>query len=245
MKVMSLLPSSPARIAAALALLSGVTAFAEDPTFVLPPETQRDMGSGYEKAHAKTLALLSDPTSNSKVLGFDIDTDVNRDGVIDESDAGWREFTPPGCVMKVGEGVPMRMRIISHFPYYPGTAVARLEVCGINRDNPRGEFASVEEEIQHTGHVIIWSDEHKSHKILDSADPKMRVIEWTIRPGYVIPAHTGVPNRVFVEAVGPSGKYAGDVRIMATISSVPAEKGQPAYHFRTSFDHILFTILRK
>jgi len=245
MKALSLIHPSSARIAAVFALLSGVTLFAEDPLYKLPPETQRDMGSGYEKKHETALRLLSEPGSNVQALGFDIDTDVNRDGVIDYADQRWHEYTPPGCVLKVGETTPIKMRIFSHIPYYPGSAVARLEVCGINRENPRGEFASLDEEIHNTGHVIIWTDAQKSHKLLDSADPKMRVVEWIIRPGYILPEHTGVPNTVYLEAVGHSGKYAGDVRVMSTIAPLPAAKGETSYHFMVSENHILFTVLAK
>ncbi len=245
MKALSPICPSPARIAAVLALLSSMTVVAEDPLLRLPPETQRDMGSGYEKKHEANLRLLSDPTSNVKALGFDIKTDLNHDGVIDATAGGWREYTPPGMVMAVGETTPIRLRIFSHFPYYPGSAVARLEVCGINRDNPTGEFASLDEEIKNTGHVIIWADAGKTHKLLDSADPKMRVVEWTIRPGYIVPSHTGVPGMVYLEAVGASGKYAGDVRVMSTIAPLPAGPGEKAFHFQVAADHILYTILKK
>ena len=245
MKALSPISLSPARIAVMLALLSSMTVVAEDPLFRLPPETQRDMGSGFEKKHQMALKLLAEPSSNTKVLGFDIKVDINHDGIIDAADGGWQEYTPPGMVMSVGEISPIRMRIFSHLPYYPGNAVARLEVCGVNRDNASGEFASLDEEIKSTGHVIVWADEAKTHKLLDSADPKMRVVEWTIRPGYIIPSRTGVPSMVYLEAVGASGKHAGDVRVMSSIAPLPAAAGEKPYHFRVAEDHILFTLLKK
>jgi len=237
---------SSARAAAVLALLSGVTAFAGTPPaddpFKLPPETQRDMGSGFERAHDEVLRVLADPNANPKVFKFDIDADINHDGVIDDYDGGWLEYTPPGMVMKVGETTKVRVTVASRYPFYPGNAIARLSLAGINRGNPTGEFSSIEEEIKSTGHLIVWSDASKSHKLLDSADPSKRVVEWIIHPGYMLPEHTGVPTSVYVEAVGASGQYAGDVRLMAMISPQPAGPGERSFKFRVSEDHILFTV---
>ena len=233
---------SSARVAAVLALLSGVTAFAGDPVFKMPSETQRDMGAGFERRHDEIMRLLADPNANAKIFKFDIDMDINHDGVINEADGGWLEDTPPGMVMKVGELSQVRVTLSSHFAYYPGNAVARLSLAGINRGNPTGEFASLEEEIKNTGHLIVWSDASKKHKVLDSADPAKRTVEWIIHPGYVLPDHTGIPTSLYVEAVGVSGQYTGDVRLMAVISPLPATDGGPSYKFRVGQDHILFTV---
>lgn len=245
---------SSARVAAVLALLSGVTAIAGSPTggagtggdyssFKMPIETQRDMGAGFERQREEVLRLLSDPNANAKIFKFDIDTDINHDGVINDSDNGWMEATPPGMMMRVGQTAQVRVTLFSHFPYFPGSAVARLSLAGINRGNPTGDFASLEEEIHNTGHVIVWSDASKSRKLLDSSDPARRVVEWIIHPGFVLPDHTGVPNNVYVEAVGPSGQYAGDVRLMAVISPLEVPN-EPFYKFRVAEDHILFTVTR-
>ncbi|MDB6075400.1 MAG: hypothetical protein JWO89_3040 [Verrucomicrobiaceae bacterium] len=240
---------SSARVAAVLALLSGVTAFAGspsggaggDPTFRMPAETQRDMGAGFERLHEEALRLLSDPNANAKIFKFDIDADINHDGIINDSDNGWMEATPPGMVLRVGEKAQVRVTLFSHFPYFPGSAVARLSLAGINRGTPTGEFASFEEEVHNTAHIIVWSDASKSRKLLDSADAGKRVVEWIIHPGYVLPDHTGVPTNVYVEAVSPSGQYAGDVRLMAVITPLEVPN-LPFYKFRVSEDHLLFTV---
>jgi len=240
------LTSSSARVAAVLALLSGVTAFAGDSSpadpFKLPPETQRDMGSGFERAHDEVMRVLADPNANPKVFKFDLDADINHDGVIDDYDGGWLEYTPPGMVMKVGETTRVRVTVASRYPFYPGNAVARLSVAGINRGTPTGEFSSLEEEISNTGHLKVYTDASKTHLLLDSSNPSKRVVEWIIHPGYMLPEHTGVPTSLYVEAVGASGQYAGDVRLMGVISPQPAGPGERSFKFRVSEDHILFTV---
>jgi hypothetical protein len=148
--------------------------------------------------------------------------------------------------MVTGEMQRLRLRLSTYFPYFPGNATARLEVCGINRDNQKGEFASIEEEMAATGRIIVWEDKSKKRKLLDSANASMRTVEWMIQPGYIIPGRTGIPTELFVEAVHPSGKYTGDVRLLATLSpAAPASPDIPKVKFRSTFDHILFTILPK
>jgi hypothetical protein len=61
-----------------------------------------------------------------------------------------------------------------------------------------------------------------------------------------------IPRTVYVEGVRPSGAYLGDMRLLATVShrekgeapnQDPARAQNPTLkRFRTSFDHILFTI---
>ena len=239
---------SSARVAAVLALLSGVTAFAGDSAgggeqpFKLPPETQRDMGSGYEHRMEEVLRILADPNANAKVFKFDLDADLNRDGVINEYDNGWLEYTPPGMVLKVGESTPVRVTLASHYAYYPGSAVARLSVAGINRAVPTGEFASLEDEIKNSGHIVVYTDSSKKKKLLDSADPAKRVVEWIIHPGFLLPGHSGIPSSVYVEATKPSGEFSGDIRLMAQIAPLPPGPGEKTYRFRPSEDHILFTV---
>lgn len=244
---------TPVRVAAVLALLSGVAAYAGEGSakaggsldgkpFVCPPETQRDMGAGYERLHEEAMRILSDPNANAKVFKFDLDTDINHDGRIDEYDNGWLEYTPPGMVMKVGTTAQVHVTVSCRFPFYPGSAVARLSVAGINRGIPTGEFASLDEEIHSTAHVIVWADAGKTHKLLDSADPGKRIVEWIVHPGYQIPGHSGVPNNVYVEAISPSGQFVGDVRLMGTMEPLPPAPGEKGYNFRASEDHILFTV---
>ena len=237
-----------ARVAAVLALLSSVPVFAGDgaPTsgqsFKLPPETQRDMGSGYERRMDEMLRVFSDPNSNAKVFKFDLDADINKDGVINEYDNGWLEYTPPGMVLKVGETTQVRVSLASHYPYYPGHAVARLSVAGINRAVPTGDFASLEDEIKNSGHIVVYTDASKKHKLLDSADPSKRVVEWTINPGFLLPGHSGIPTSVYVEGTRASGQFPGDIRLMAQISPLPPGPGEKTYKFRSVEDHILFTV---
>ncbi len=236
------------RVAAVLALLSGVSYAGEGSggldgkPFVLPSETQRDMGAGFERAHDEVMRILSDPNANAKVWKFDLDTDINHDGFINENDSGWMEYTPPGMVMKVGTTAQVHVTLSCRYPFYPGSAVARLSVAGINRGNPTGEFASLDEEIHSTAHVIVWADAGKTHKLLDSADPAKRVVEWIVHPGYQLPEHSGVPTNVYVEALSPSGQFMGDIRLMGTMAPLPPAPGEKAYNFRVSEDHILFTV---
>lgn len=240
------IPGKLVTVATFVVFLGGAAALlqADNPKFVLPRETDRDLEAGFEAAHAELIRGYQD--ANRKVFKFDIDCDTNRDGVIGEDDNGWLESTPPGFVMEQGEVQRVRLRLSSYFPYFPGTAVARLEVCGINRDNQQGVFASLEEEMNATGRIIVWEDSSKKKKILDSANPSMRVVEWTILPGYIIPGRTGIPSALYVEAARPSGKYTGDVRLLATLAPAPpASEDIPKVKFRSTHDHILFTILPK
>ena len=240
------IPAKFVLVATFAVLLGGTAALlhADNPKFVLPRETDRDLEAGFEAAHAELIKGYQD--SNRKVFKFDIDCDSNRDGVIGEDDNGWLESTPPGFVMVAGEMQRLRLRLSTYFPYFPGNATARLEVCGINRDNQKGEFASIEEEIGATGRIIVWEDKSKKRKLLDSANASMRTVEWMIQPGYIIPGRTGLPTELFVEAVRPSGKYTGDLRLLATLfPAPPASPDIPNVKFRSTFDHILFTILPK
>ena len=217
---------------------------AEEARFELPPETDLDLNSGYALKYENLLKALRNGTNS--LFRCTIDLDGDRNGVIDERDPSWMEYTPPGQVMTLGSVEPMAISITSGFPFSPVGAEFTLEVTGINRAVKSGRFNSIQEELNSAGRVIVWSDQSKKTKLLDSADPQRRVHRWKIMPGYVVPGKSGVPSRVYIEATGLSGKYAGDVRLLAAVSPLPVEKNEkPEYTFLPRFDHVLITVVAK
>jgi hypothetical protein len=217
---------------------------AEDGKFDLPPETQLDLNSGFVKKYKEMMQDLKHTTR--RFFKFDLDADINHDGAINDDDSGWLEDTPPGLVIMNGTGATARLRLTSSFPYFPGRAALTLDLRGINRASDTGEFGSFEEEVKSTGHVIVWADNTKKKKLLDTMDPNKRVIRWFLEPGAVLPGKVGVPESIYIEATGISGKYAGDIRLMSSVEPAPEADGkEPEIKFLPAFDHLLITVVPK
>ena len=226
----------------------------------LPPQqsssTRMDIPGDFHKYYGQQVNQWND--SERKVAKIDLDMDLNYDGCIDNSDpadGGGFETTPPGCMIGVGEMTKCVIRVLPYRVDMDGEVVVTLEIAGINRGDASGEFASFEQETASVGHVRVWRDKDRKELLLDSSDPNRRFVEWF--PHY----HTypynmpnEVPRTVFVEGVGASPKYLGDLRLLCTVSQrAPGTKREQYMEtrkkllksFRTTFDHILLTITKK
>jgi hypothetical protein len=223
-------------------IASACTLQAQQPQLQVPRETERDLHAGFADKIAESIRNFQDP--NRKVFKFDLDADINRDGIIDDEDNGWMEITPPGLVLKPGDLERARLRLWSRFPYFPGEAIARMEIAGINRDNEKGEFSSLEEEMASTAHIIIWADKNKKVTLVDSRDPAKRAVEWHFTSGYIVQSRMGIPKDIYIEAVSPSGKYVGDVRVVVSVQPAKSTTGAPSAKFYPGFDHMLFTVTK-
>ncbi|MCB1078091.1 MAG: hypothetical protein KDM64_09725 [Verrucomicrobiae bacterium] len=193
----------------------------------------------------------------------------------DPADNGAFESTPPGVMLGEGELTKVLIRITPYRIDYKGEVVLTLEVAGINRAAKSGQFDSFEEETAATGHIKVWKDASRRELLLDSADPEKRYYEWyaedTVYPANL----PGVfPRFVYVEGVSVAGSakglsakevisgkgvaeggyYSGDLRLLATIShrepgaereSYPEYRKRFLKSYRTTFDHILFTVLEQ
>ena len=198
-----------------------------------------------------------------------MDADMNQDGVLsntDPADNGSFESTPPGVVLGKGEMTRFVIRLIPYRVDFDGEVVVTLEVEGINRGDRSGEYASLDEEIANSGHIRVWRNKDKKDLLLDSRDPAKRVVEFTTDyKTYPYNLPLAVPRFVYVEGVTESPRFSGDVRLLVTVSH--RAKGEPSYaqtsgkgvaqpvvdsgpkkvgikSFRTSFDHILLTVVK-
>lgn len=193
----------------------------------------------------------------------------------DPADNGAFEATPPGLVVGEGELTKILIRFSPYRINFKGEVVLGLEVAGVNRAIQSGQFDSFEEEISSTGRIRVWADPQRTQLLLDSADPEKRYYEWVVDDQAYPANLPGVyPRLVYVEgvsvagAIGPNGKsvivsekggmpplgYAGDLRLLMTVSHREAGGSRENYGeyrkkalkaFRTSFDHILFTVRKQ
>lgn len=159
------------------------------------------------------------------------------------------------------------LRIRPYHLDFKGRAVVSIQVDGINRGVKSGLFESFEEETANVGHIKVWQDAARTKLILDSRDPNRRVFEWTIDDSkYPANVPDIVPRGLYVEGVGKSGQYTGDVRLLLMVQHrVPGEavpedpksglspkggmvqegrttKSETFKRFATSYDHILLTV---
>jgi hypothetical protein len=217
-------------------------------------ETLEDLPSDYHKYFGQKLNRYRD--LNRRIAKLDLDADLNMDGIIqqgDPRDSGAFESTPPGLIIGVGEMTKIVVDVIPYRIDFDGDVVVGFEVSGINRAVAEGVFSSFDEEQRAVGRIRVWADGNKKQLLLDSADPAKRLVEFSVEAmRYPANLPNAIPRTVYVEGVRPSGAYMGDMRLLATISH--REKGQapnqdpartqnpPLKRFRTSFDHILFTI---
>ena len=216
-------------------------------------ETEMDLPAGFHRFYGQRINQWSD--SERRIAKLDIDGDMNYDGTIDNDDPadnGAFEATPPGLVIGEGELTRVMVRVSPYRVDFTGEIVVTLEIEGINRALRSGQFASLADEVASTGRVKVWRDAERTELLLDSADQDRRVYEWVV-DDQVWPTNLpGVyPRVVYVEGISESKGYPGDLRLLATISHRPKggnRENYPALRksllsaYRTSFDHILFTV---
>lgn len=235
-----------------------------------PPalQTNRDIPSDFHKYFGQRVNGWRD--RERQIAKLDMDADMNHDGTIsnvDPADNGAFEATPPGMILGVKEMTRVIIRLIPYRIDFDGEVVVTLEVEGINRSAKSGEFASLDEELASMGHIRVWRDATKKDLLLDSRDPAKRVVEFATQyKTYPYNLPLEVPRFVFVEGVSTSPIHTGDIRLLVTcshraigepayaelsgksgksgkIAEPAAEEKQPIFKsFRTSFDHILFTV---
>ena len=216
-------------------------------------ETSRDLPGDFHKYYGQRVNYYKD--AERKIAKLDLDADMNYDGKIDNDDPadnGAFQQTPPGLVLGVGEMSKFILRLNPYRVDFRGEAVVTLEVAGINRGHKSGGFDSLESELASVGQVRIWSDASKSQLLVDSRDPGKRFHEWVLDDSKYPANIPGlVPRTFYVEGVGASGEYLGDVRILVTVShrdtggsrtGFAASRKKLFKRFRTSFDHILVTV---
>lgn len=257
----------------------GFAAHAGDDKTVSPVEpqplilqTQKDIPADYHKYFGQRGNTWRNRAQ--KIAKFDLDSDINANGIIsndDPADGGRFEGTPPGLILGEKEMTRVLLRLSPYRINFNGEIVVTLELEGINRQDPSGEFNSLEEEIASTGHVRVWLDNQRKKLLLDSRDPAKRVVEFvTSYKNFPYNLPIEVPRLVYVEGVKASPIFAGDVRLLGTIAHrspdgewddvkyaemtsaknpvepVPATAKKTPFFgvkgFRTSFDHILMTV---
>jgi hypothetical protein len=239
-------------------LLAGEDGYAKGGGVVTPTprgaETQMDLPGSFHKYYGQNVTYYRD--TERKVAKLDLDGDLNYDGTIsneDPADNGAFQNTPPGLVVGVGELSKLVLRLTPYRIDYQGDVVVTIEVAGINRAAASGSFDSFDQEQAAVGRIRVWQDSTKSKLLLDSGKADMLVCEF-IMDATKYPANLPgtVPRTLYVEGVRPSGAYTGDLRVLTTVSSrehgttpqtfAEERKKYPLKSFRTTFDHMLFTV---
>lgn len=227
-----------------------------DPVQPSAKETNMDVPTSFHKYFGQRINNWRD--TERFIAKTDLDADLNYDGVInnnDPQDGGAFEATPPGLQVGVGELTKVIVRVIPYRVDFDGEVVVTLELAGINRSNSKGEFGSFDEEKASTGRVRVWRDASCKTLLLDSADPQRRYVEFATQYRvYPYNLPNELPRSVYVEGVKPSDQYVGDIRLLLTCShrapgaspeNFAESRKTLLKTFRTSFDHILFTVLPK
>ena len=199
-----------------------------------------------DKSDSRPL-LRKGPLKNPRLTKVDIDGDMNYDGVIDNDDPadnGRHQTTPPGLQLAVGELSKMVVRFKAYDLDYDGELILKLELSGINRADPTGDFSSLAEENKSTGRIRVWKDAKKSVLLLDSSDADKRVVEWVgDRDKLESGVPGGFPRTVYVEGVGISNEFDGDLRLSLMSVYKPASAKKEPYI--DAVDHILVTVRSK
>ncbi len=216
-------------------------------------ETQMDLPTTYHKYYGQNANHYLD--AEKKVAKIDVDGDLNYDGVVsntDPGDNGAFEGTPPGLVLGVGEMSKLVLRLAPYRIDFEGEVVVTIEIAGINRASKTGTFANFEDEQASVGRVRVWQDASKSKLLLDSGKSDRRSYEFILDSSQYPANLPGiVPRTFYVEGVRSSGQFTGDVRFLTTVScrkpgttaeGYAEERKAILKPFRTSFDHILFTV---
>lgn len=262
--------SSKAVIAALITLTAVSCLTAGDDKVAISPlpnqlETNKDVPSDFHKYFGQRVNSWRD--RERQIAKLDLDADLNQDGMIqnnDPADGGAFEATPPGLILGEGELTRMIIRLLPYRVDFDGEVVVTLEVEGINRSVKSGEFSTLDEELSAMGHIRVWRNKDKKELLLDSKDPSKRVVEFTTQyKTYPYNLPIEVPRFVFIEGVKSSPQYTGDIRLLCTVSHrslggaaepvavtegknaapvVPQQGNVNIKSFRTSFDHILFTV---
>ncbi|HEY1083609.1 MAG TPA: hypothetical protein VGE29_15215 [Prosthecobacter sp.] len=265
--------ASLAAVIATISALGLGSLHAGDPKAPLEPappalQTNRDIPADFHKYFGQRVNSWRD--RERQIAKLDMDADMNHDGTIsntDPADNGAFEATPPGMILGVGEMTRVVIRLVPYRIDFDGEVVVTLEVEGINRSAKTGDFASLDEELASVGHIRVWKDASRKHLLLDSRDPAKRVVEFTTQyKSYPYNLPLEVPRFVFVEGTKTSPIHTGDIRLLVTcshraigesyadvssgktgkIAEPVEEKKNPLFKsFRTSFDHILFTVQPK
>lgn len=237
-------------------------------------QTNKDAPADFHKYYGQRVNSWRDRERQiAKVdLDADMNQDGNLSDT-DPADGGAFEATPPGMILGVGELTRVIIRVIPYRVDFDGEVVVSLEAEGINRGDRTGEYATLDDEMASMGHIRVWRDPGKKQLLLDTRDPAKRLVEFTTSyRSYPYNLPLAVPRYVFVEGDRPSLKYTGDVRLlvtvahrssaaMATITNAgakapvtaakepapvePEKKTLGIKSFRTSFDHILFTVQKE
>lgn len=179
---------------------------------------------------------------------IDMDGDLNYDGVIsnyDSTDNGSREDIFPGLQIGVGELTKLVIRYKTYEKDYPGHLFVQLTVSGVNRFSANGKYSTDEEELDSIGRIKVWAEKDKKTLLLDSGDASKRVAEWKVDKDSLKVGLPGpLPRTVYVEGVGASQKFEGDLRLLISSSHSlsEGEARSPSSIYRTAFDHMLFTI---
>lgn len=216
-------------------------------------ETQMDLPGSFHKYYGQNVNYYTD--AERKVAKLDLDGDLNYDGIIsneDPADNGAFQNTPPGLVVGVGELTKLVLRLTPYRIDYQGDVVVTLEVAGINRAAASGRFDSFEQEQAEIGRIRVWQDANKSKLLLDSGKSDMMTHEF-VMDASTYPANLPgtVPRTLYVEGVRPSGAYTGDLRVLTTVThrahgaspeTFAEDRKRLTKTFRTTFDHILFTV---
>lgn len=260
------------RLPLAVAFVSLLPVFsveAQDKPFTA--QTNKDAPADYHKYFGQRVNAWRD--RDRQIAKLDIDADMNQDGVLsntDPADGGAFEATPPGVILGEKELTRVVIRVLPYRVDFDGQVVVSLEVDGINRNSRTGEYGSFEEEVASMGHIRVWRDASKKTLLLDSRDPAKRVVEFsTTYNTYPYNLPILIPRFVFVEGVKTSANFTGDIRLLATVShrslndpgrasvvpvtaakeplpiEIEEKKKLGIKVFRTSFDHILFTVQKK
>lgn len=216
-------------------------------------ETQMDLPASHHRYYGQNVNHYRD--SERKVAKIDVDGDLNYDGTIDNhdpADNGAFEGTPPGLVVGAGELTKLILRLRPYRIDYQGDVVVTIEVAGINRSVASGRFESFEEEQASVGRIRVWEDSNKSKLLLDSGDPNMLVHEFVMdASSYPVNLPGTVPRTLYVEGVRQSGAHTGDLRLLTAVTCREPGTTAETYAenrknwlktFRTSFDHMLFTV---
>jgi hypothetical protein len=217
------------------------------------PETQMDLPGSFHKYYGQNVNYYID--GERKVAKLDLDGDLNYDGIIsneDPADNGAFQNTPPGLVVGVGELSKLVLRLTPYRIDYQGDVVVTLEVAGINRAAASGRFDSFEQEQAAIGRIRVWQDSAKTKLLLDSGNSEMMTHEF-VMDANTYPANLPgtVPRTLYVEGVRPSGEYSGDIRVLTTVThrakgataeTFAEDRKRMAKTFRTTFDHLLFTV---